>query len=558
MSRIATVQKALENILLHVNKNNIDISVVFFNHSHQVISTIPFVSERTLTGSLSIDELIKRINEIICFGSTEFSQIKLALEKLKKKCSKHQWDNMLSFITSDGHQTAIVDTNTIEEDMSAFFDYSVGIGNQETDFDKPFLLKISKNFVFGKSAEIINKAIHSILDNVRECNKRVDDLILYIPPNIKASSLCENEIVNVDESCNINLCSDKIEEILDSLWTNDNNDYTYGFKLNIGEDEILQMKYIHLIFVIDISSSMDENLDLYSPFSSSIIDYGETKHDENAITSVHDFMWKKMTFKTSLDKFMYCTFTPFPEYILVKYNTKTYKVKCQDYKQENDDLKNLFIFFNKISSIMEQFYLKPSREDKINILDTLIASISNDDAIENKIQYISLHFPMYSHIMKNFTNKINLFFFGFLTKNELTFFNLLHEIKDLSYDNSMIIQENVSGKVDPHLCIICYKNSRNILLSCGHISMCQSCTIHMINYTSLSCPICRANVTFLKKISTYSENLKCITLDCNNQISVLYDGCYHIYYCIDCFVKAQENMCLCGNKPNGIYSVQFS
>ena len=86
MSRIATVQKALENILLHVNKNNIDISVVFFNHSHQVFSTIPFTSERTLTGSLSVDELIKRINEIICFGSTEFSQIKLALEKLKKKC----------------------------------------------------------------------------------------------------------------------------------------------------------------------------------------------------------------------------------------------------------------------------------------------------------------------------------------------------------------------------------------------------------------------------------------------------------------------------------------
>jgi hypothetical protein len=153
--------------------------------------------------------------------------------------------------------------------------------------------------------------------------------------------------VNVDESCNINQVSEKIEDILDSLWINVNNDYTYGFKLNIGEDEMLHMKYIHLIFVIDISSSMDENLDLYSPFFSSIIDYGESKNDENAINTVHSFMWKKVTLKTSLDKFMYCTFSPFPEYILVEYNTKTYKVKCQNHQQGNEDLKQLLLLTKK-------------------------------------------------------------------------------------------------------------------------------------------------------------------------------------------------------------------
>ena len=80
----------------------------------------------------------------------------------------------------------------------------------------------------------------------------------------------------------------------------------------------------------------------------------------------------------------------------------------------------------------------------------------------------------------------------------------------------------------------------------------------MINYSTLECPICRKESLFLKKISSYSENLKCITLNCNNQISILYEGCYHIYYCIDCFLKAEENICLCGNKTCGIYSVQFS
>ena len=561
MSRIATVQKALEGLLTHLNTTNIDISVVFFNHTHKVITTLPII-EQGIVGNLSTEEIINHINTTPCFGSTEFSQIKTAINKIKKNCPIEKWNNTLSFITSDGQQTTIVspDSSIEEDDLTNFFDYSVGIGNQETDFDKPFLIKISKNFVFGKSSEIINKSIYNILENIRATSKKIDELHVYIPPHIKVSSLCDKTIINVDADIMMeemqNIVEVEPKEIVDFVWIQDENNYTFAFKVNMNEDEINKKKYVHLIFVIDISSSMDESLDLYSTYLHPI-EYGESIDTIQTIELIHDFLWKRLTFRNFFNNYLYLTLISFPDYVLIEYNKKLVKVKCGNYDSDAQ-LKKLFSFFNKISQVLNDFNMKSSREEKVNILDTLFTYIKEDNVISGIIVDIDANYPSYSYIMKNFTKEINSLYFTFLTRKEITFFNLLHEKIDFYYDNSLVVHEDVQNKIDPHLCLICYKNSRNILLSCSHISMCQSCTTQSINYSTLSCPICRAESSFIKKINPFSENLKCISLNCNNQISILYDNCYHIYYCIDCFLNAEENICLCGNKTSGIYSVQFS
>ena len=560
MSRIATVQKALENILAHLNEKNSDVSVVFFNHSYKVISTLPIIDE-SVKGSLSVKQIIEYINTIVCFGSTEFSQIKKAIGKLEKVCAKEKWENTISFIASDGHQTAITSLNTIEEDLNNFFDYSVGIGNHETDFDKFFLEKISKNFVFGKSVESINKALYTVLESIRTTAKNIDEIHMYIPPHIKVYSLCDNDVINIDSDIisEFNVVDNNINDIVDFIWIKENKNYVLTFKDKLNLENVDKKKYVHLILVIDISSSMEEPLDLYSSYLSptSFIDYGDTHEVMQSMALVQDFMWKRITFKNFINIYLYCTFNPLPDYILVEYNQELYKLICTNIKSDTELVK-LFSFFNKISFLLDDFSVENTREDKINILDNLFTFIKNDPDASTIIENIKINFPLYNHIIENLITHINVLYFTFLTKKEITFFNLLHEKKDLNYDNTLTVNEDITLKIDPHLCIICFKNTRNILLSCGHISMCQICTIHMINYNTLSCPICRTETEFIKKISPYNENLKCITLNCNNQISILYEPCYHIYYCVNCFLKAEENMCLCGKKTSGIYSVQFS
>lgn len=557
MSRIATVQKSLESVCQHLNDLNTDVSVVFFNHEYKIFTTLKATDDTVLSGNLSIKDIISKINNINCFGSTEFTQIKTAIQKIKKLSKPEEWENTVSFITSDGQQTAL-STMEVEDDLSNFFDYSVGIGNHETDFDKEFLERISKNFVFGKNPELINKTIHNVLNNIREPLNKEHEIHMYVQPNIKFSTLCEHVLINIDTDImddSIHDAKDNIEDIIDFRLVKDNDSTIFTFKDNFNLNK--KEEYAHLIFVIDISSSMDEPFNLYNEFNSNeeiYIDYDDSQIE---IKNTTNFMWKRITFKNFINNYLYCSLEPKPEYIFIEYNLVLYKVKLDNYIIDTK-LEKVFNFFNKISMVLDTFSNEVSRNKKITILDNLFTNIKNDTCVLDMIDNIDRNYPLYNHVIESITKQINILYFTFLTTKESTFFNLLHEKNDHNYDNSIVITDTVINKKDQHYCIICYKNVRNILLSCGHVVTCQSCTIYMINYNTLNCPICRKETSFIKKLSPYTETLKCLSKNCNNQISILYEPCYHIYYCNNCFYKAEENYCICGVKTNGIYSIQFS
>ena len=62
--------------------------------------------------------------------------------------------------------------------------------------------------------------------------------------------------------------------------------------------------------------------------------------------------------------------------------------------------------------------------------------------------------------------------------------------------------KDIETKDEDKQCIICISNEKNIVLNCGHMNMCATCAIKIIN-TNKKCPMC--NVSIISATKLYSS-----------------------------------------------------
>lgn len=146
LSKIELLQRGFHNIknLLHQHS----LSCFFFNNSLQLYSTcskdsFPFATFHTHF-DMSHNDLYHEIDNVKCRNITDFSMISWGIKTFAS-------DSMetIKIIISDGFHTEYSKPiDDVKQFLFKKFDYAIGLGNHESDFDKIFLESIGKQFYF--------------------------------------------------------------------------------------------------------------------------------------------------------------------------------------------------------------------------------------------------------------------------------------------------------------------------------------------------------------------------------------------------------------------------
>ena len=252
----------------------------------------------------------------------------------------------------------------------------------------------------------------------------------------------------------------------------------------------------HFLFVIDISGSMDDT------FHSRIM---ETFYNDVNIHYNHSGNSKKMIEFYDINS----------KIMIEKKQTKS------EYLSKNDEIldicKNVYEIEKNNDIKWEKLYQLYNRD------------------IENQI------------LKKFIRKKYN----SLLTNDEKKLIVLLHN--DIKINK--IINDTVH--LNDNICILCYENQRNILLSCFHVSSCLDCTLKIMNSLQTinpQCPVCRNIIEWARFIKI--ENKKCT--ECSKNIACVYqEPCGHILYCNNCYPKEAQICTLCNEKIKNFTSIHF-
>lgn len=487
MSKIEIIQNAIDEILRsNYGNNNLDVSCILFNGEYKLMSTLPIKETLSSTGKMTIEEINQSIQTVECYGSTDFNKIMEALSTLSE--AKNDKDE-IRIIASDGFYTGY--NTTLNSFLESYFNLSIGVGNSNFDFDKAFLEKIAIFFVHGNSSDIITQSINNCL-NIKE------NFFLYLPENI--NYICSNGVVE-DHNEYIPL----IESTMDSL-------DTFNTELIQGELQITckinfkkRSDNVHLILVIDISGSMQ---DILLETSNSSIENKFKICKTKRLTKINI-----ISDKTELILFDNCL----PIKLFIEKNDLISEIAII-----NTPISPEGLFYDTLLSICQEI-------EQINLLE-------NNDI---KVKWIADLYNTSTMINNDFENYLKDIYNTALNSKEKNYFKLLHDTK---FEINNKSRNTEMKEKDASICLICCVNKRNVVLSCFHIVMCDSCT-KKLPYNEIKCPICREKSQWIKQCRYLFNNLKCI--NCDNKISIMFYNCNHIYYCNDCYTTEIKE-CLCG------------
>ena len=252
----------------------------------------------------------------------------------------------------------------------------------------------------------------------------------------------------------------------------------------------------HFLFVIDISGSMDDT------FHSRIM---ETFYNDVNIRYNHSGNSKKMIEFYDINS----------KIMIEKKQIKT------EYLSENDQI--------------------------LDICKNIYEIEKNNDIKWEKL-YELYNRDIGNQILKKFIRKK---YNSLLTNDEKKLIVLLHN--DIKMNKIM----NDSTNLYDSICILCYENQRNILLSCFHVSSCLDCTLKIMNSLQTinpQCPVCRKIIEWARFIKI--ENKKCTK--CSKNIACIYqEPCGHILYCNNCYPKETQICALCNEKIKNFTSIHF-
>lgn len=489
MTKIRNVQNSFEKIESELKTH--EISIIFFNNYSHFVTT--------LNGDESTkqhEDIFKYFKNIKCSSITDFSCILSSLNKLKElELDKKCLDKTISIILTDGHHT--VDHNmSLEKVTFALkkkFDYGIGLGD---DYDHDLLHNISKNIIIPDNKENIFNFLFNKNDffhfQLEPNNFYIfDNMISFIDDNIINNEISNESMENSKQS--IQICSEnddyKLFELKKTLT-----------KTNHTENE---KEKLHYLFVVDISGSMDDFL-----FSDS---HSQTNSTPDK-TLFNYFHWPKNNK---------------PKYIQIL--NKTNKLLSNIYLSDKIDQK-LKSF--DISQMKDEFH---SLEDEFFYTCFYLFCLKTKPHQKVQIWYRILKINYKNDILKDFVeNEYNtLLSIGEQRMN--VFLNVKIDSNKENV-NFTIIEDNKAEDIKK--CSICFSKNKRVLFSCGHFALCFKCTVEILNNTkdhmSLSCPICRDNIRYIRKIIFPNINdIHCIK--CKTSIAnVFQDTCCHTIYCSKC------------------------
>lgn len=513
MSKINIIRDAFESLADFLEGN--DVTCVFFNNLFEIMTTLPIENTPQVVGNIPVHEIVDKIRKVRCCGTTDFNQVAVALEKINEFSSEKR---EVSFICSDGYHTNFSnDTNTLRQNLEGYFDYALGLGNSDTEFDKELLMRISKQFVFGRHGSAFKKILAQV-EEISTINE--ESACFYIPPG--------NEIIvfNSPVVDNVNFVEP----------TQCNFDIHYNYDVGLKQSIIQLGNYTqytshapkHYIFVIDISASMDEHLLSGDQVLTLPTSHSPIKRLENTE------MWTRIS--CQLDKhrtLMIGGQVNGTIYINIGENFAKLVPNNINYKINSWD--KVYEYFNSLenANVFEDkhFQSRSIHDD--------YSAFKKDDMSEQAKSILQSHFEMQMSQITNGDKRT----FSNIEKNKN------HKPRSIEFE----VQEVDS--LEPETCLICCVNKRNIVFNCFHVAVCSACTSTMLSTLEIKCPVCRKRVSWMKTCRYI--NMKCLTLGCNNKISTYHNPCGHIYYCNTCSEVLQQSSCLCNNEIESTFQIVF-
>lgn len=239
LSKIELLQKAFHNIKNLLKKNSV--SCFFFNNSLQLYTTcsqdlFSHNSSFPMKFNMSHTDLYNEIDNVKCRNITDFSMISCGIKTFEENMNLTE---TVKIIISDGFHTEY--SKPIEEIRDFLvkkFDYAIGLGNHDTDFDKIFLESIAENFNFHCVTQPFN------FEFLRDASPEY----IHLPPNSK---------ILTSEEIYMEALQEKPKE-LESYSIENKGIYYENRKYQVEETNVPLKK--HFLFFIDISGSMDNRI----------------------------------------------------------------------------------------------------------------------------------------------------------------------------------------------------------------------------------------------------------------------------------------------------------
>lgn len=240
LSKIELLKKAFHNMKSFFSEH--DMSCFFFNHSLQIFSTCSndsfFPHSFSNKYDLEQKDLYQEIDNVKCQNITDFYMILNGIEILNQQKDV----DSIKIIISDGfHTEHSKPIENIQHNLYKKFDYAIGLGNHDYDFDKKFLEYIGKLYHF-----------HCVSDNFEFdfLDDSSNQKYIYIPPDSRIFTMEKFHLKNIEEN----------EIVYTNLEQNiiDSGLYFNTFQYEYNPPKIQKKK--HFIFFIDISGSMDNRI----------------------------------------------------------------------------------------------------------------------------------------------------------------------------------------------------------------------------------------------------------------------------------------------------------
>ena len=496
-----------------------DLTCVLFNNSFEILTTFPYYENNIqVKGGLTTTKIIEKILDVKCNGTTDFTQILSAIEIIKHFVSTER----VSIILSDGHHTNYSNSvDNVKSSLSGYFDYSIGLGDTEADFDKELLSILGKNFLFGRNEDFVLKLFEDLV-NVKASDNWYE---ILVPPQLNEfvvyGSVAEEEV----DSIEVNVQTE--DEFISTTWLKGETQVSCQVSL---AEKPAPPKVYHFIMVIDISASMNEYFQNQGFMQLPFMKLKKTSFNFISEPS----QWHK--FKCSSTVQLIFSQPPVSSFF-VNQGSSTQKV--------NIDVPNTTIEGIKFDKVFEYSLL-------VNNLSCYEGQHIKNMFIYDLYQTIKQEEE--DPIYKDIKEYVESLYVTNLSIGEKKFLSNIEKDKDmiLCIKNKEVEKFN-SEKIDQDICLLCFKDKRTIVLSCYHVVMCQICASRLIESIDFKCPICRLKTKWIKKVRYVS--LKC--LSCDNKVSVVHQHCNHAFYCSAC-LDMEDRFCHCGCEILSTFEVIFS
>jgi hypothetical protein len=594
MSRYNICKESLITNIEYAKKKNINIIICLFNTSIRLYTNIKiglqsktyirynYKKELSLYDNLTYDQIRNYIEESEPNDGTDFL---LPFQLLS--CIQEINPTSEIFFLSDGYNNK----KFTEENINFLSRFkprvtTLGIGSK-SNYDDVILSKLSKTdqTIEGQNAEIIqqellaqmsdalNDSIDSWTDVEITLMGDVDDL--NVGSLMQATSITEDEYQStffMQNTENPNL-----------ILSSSNNNMMVNKKINIINNDNIEINKEMLIFIIDQSGSMDELADGYNENN-----YYETdiliEHDKNIYISDQKEELKYMKYTMKLPSMK--------AYQRIIFSSKTNNFKgCITWKDSSNNkqsmvLHNIFKYTKIDDSNIEKAIDLANRighyiniaplcnnDDnvgnfrKINMICKKNTKFFSDIINQKLIQdysLIEILFYNRKHGLKLFNSTIN--------KSEQNMHNLLDAASaggykflsaaaTMSATQALTPSSQAYNPCDNHqtnkfrdisMCTICYDEIREYVFSCGHCYSCKSCAEKLLDSEPKNkCSYCKEDITWIRKITMTEDQknkdhyYKCINTDCYNIATIiakcdsipenLEDAGYHLTFCEKCY-----------------------